>query len=60
MATPIAEDFSAIRARLDAIRGVERHWLRPPETEEPPPPAQAAPVDFYAWLTGGGFWAQGR
>jgi len=60
LATPIAEDFSAIRARLADIRAVERTWLQPPEAEEPAPPAQAGPGDFYAWLMAGGIWAQGR
>jgi hypothetical protein len=55
---PIAEDFAAIRARLEAIRAEERG-----RNAEPAAPAaqprQAQPVDFYTWLTGGSLWSFG-
>jgi Tfp pilus assembly protein FimV len=57
--TFIAEDFAAIRARLEAIRAEERR-PRPaegPVREEAPHPAR--PADFYTWLTGGTLWSVG-
>jgi hypothetical protein len=55
--TPIAEDFPAIRARLEAIRTEERRPITAPEQKAEARPAQ--PVDFYSWLTGGSLWAPG-
>jgi len=52
---PIAEDFAAIRARLEAIRAEERG--RAAEPASAAQPRQAQPVDFYAWLTGGSLWS---
>ena len=57
MTTPIAEDFAAIRARLDAIRTEERG-----QAAEPAPlvqPRMTPPTDFYAWLTSGSLWSVG-
>lgn len=56
MSTPIAEDFAAIRARLDAIQAARNPAPAAPEARTPAP---AAPVDFYGWLIGGGLWASG-
>ena len=59
MTLPIAEDFAAIRARLEAIRTEERR-PRPvdgPAREAGPPEVQ--PVDFYSWLTSGTLWSAG-
>ncbi len=55
--TPIAEDFTAIRARLEAIRAQERD----PAAEPAPAtgPRLTQPVDFYAWLTSGTLWSAG-
>ena len=55
MTKPIAEDFAAIRARLEAIHAEERG-----RAAEPAPLAQpqvTPPVDFYAWLTSGTLWS---
>ncbi|SDE15117.1 NAD-glutamate dehydrogenase [Belnapia rosea] len=57
MTTPIAEDFPAIRARLEAIRAEEQRPAAEPERRAEARPAQ--PVDFYSWLTGGTLWAPG-
>ncbi|WP_043360781.1 hypothetical protein [Belnapia sp. F-4-1] len=57
MTTPIAEDFAAIRARLEAIRTEERG-----RAAEPAPlvqPRMTPPADFYAWLTSGSLWSVG-
>lgn len=57
MTTPIADDFAAIRARLEAIRTEERG-----RAAEPAPlvqPRTTPPVDFYAWLTSGSLWSVG-
>ncbi len=57
MSTPIAEDFTAIRARMMAIREAERPCQRPEAPTGPAPQAAAGPTDFYAWLMGGGLWS---
>ncbi|MCB4824728.1 hypothetical protein [Roseicella aerolata] len=60
MSTPIAEDFAAIRARLEAIQAAERP-VAVPEADAPPQasPAPSGAADFYGWLMGGGLWALG-
>ena len=55
MTTLIAEDFAAIRARLEAIHAEERG--RPPEPAPLVQPRVTPPVDFYAWLTSGSLWS---
>jgi hypothetical protein len=54
---PIAEDFAAIRARLEAIRAEERG--RAAEPAQAAQSRQPQPADFYAWLTGGSLWSMG-
>jgi hypothetical protein len=54
--TPIAEDFAAIRARLEAIYAEERGRAAEPA----PQPRATQPADFYAWLTGGNLWPASR
>ncbi len=59
MTLPIAEDFAAIRARLEAIRAEERPQRPADEPAREAGPHLAQPVDFYAWLTSGTLWAAG-
>ncbi|MDO9706744.1 hypothetical protein [Paracraurococcus lichenis] len=59
MTTPIAEDFAAIRARLEAIRAAECRVGAPPDDEATPPSTPGGPGDFYMWLMGGGLWGSG-
>ena len=58
MTASVVEDFAAIRARMLAIRAAESGEAPAPEaapaTPGTVPPAN--PVDFYAWLMGGGLW----
>jgi hypothetical protein len=57
--TFIAEDFAAIRARLEAIRAEERPQSPAdgPAREAGPHPAR--PADFHTWLTSGTLWSVG-
>lgn len=57
MTMPIAEDFAAIRARLEAIHAEERG--RAAEPAPAPQPRRTQAVDFYSWLTGGNLWSVG-
>ncbi|MBL6458141.1 hypothetical protein JMJ55_22645 [Belnapia sp. T6] len=57
MTTPIAEDFAAIRARLDAIRAEERPVAAGPAPAAAPQAAGQQPGDFYSWLVGGTLWS---
>ncbi|MBK1660185.1 hypothetical protein [Paracraurococcus ruber] len=56
VSTPIAEDFAAIRARLDAIRAAEHPLAAAPDQDEAGNATPSEPQDFYFWLTGGGLW----
>ncbi|GGC50192.1 hypothetical protein GCM10011504_30780 [Siccirubricoccus deserti] len=63
MTVPIANDFAAIRARMQEIRAAEQ----PCATQPAERPATPAPLpdnrphyaDFYGWLMGGGLWTPG-
>jgi len=55
----IAEDFAAIRARLEAIRSEGRPQRPADEPARQAGPHPAQPVDFYGWLTSGTLWSAG-
>jgi hypothetical protein len=59
VSTPIAEDFAAIRARLEAIQTARTPAPAARDDRVPAPAGPSAPVDFYGWLIGGGLWASG-